>query len=175
MSVLSAVRDVLSTIYKGVAKTARGLWNAGINLAIAALTKARIPETDIRDTLTAVVPTELLPHYIEQIRSEHTGFSLEQAVLTFPNTEDITRDIVTETTLRRARDFRFIADATYFNPLTGEERTRTVSWYRDGVTSIEDSAQEWAAEQEMYPDESGFVITRVQVFRIYHNSASPWK
>jgi len=81
--------------------------------------------------------------------NEFRGFLKKQFLFIGFDTSLIpTRDMMVETRLRRATNYRVFGEANIYNPWTGESETRTISMYSDVMYSLDEFDEMYRTELE---------------------------
>jgi len=106
---------------------------------------------------------------LSDVREFMGRFVKESAVQRVARDAIVPRSAMTETDLRRLRNYRVWGDAEYYNPLTGRTDKQLISFYDDELRTEEDWEDEFRQQKEEAEYKSGIEFVSFNMRYVEHN------
>ena len=106
---------------------------------------------------------------LSDVREYEGRFVKESSVRRVARDQIIPRSAMTETDLRRLRNYRVWGDAEYYNPLTGRTDKQLISFYDDELRTEEDWEDEFRQQKEEAEYKSGIEFVSFNMRYVEHN------
>lgn len=100
-------------------------------------------------------------------------YSMREQTMSWPNDQEPKTSIMSEVELRRLRNYRVFAEASYLDPDTGEAEEKVVSWYTNESGTMEELADQYRTNVILYEYKPGKILDKLDIVHIQHNKG--WK
>lgn len=100
-------------------------------------------------------------------------YTMREQTINWPRDQKPKTTIMSEVELRRLRNYRIFADATYFDPDSRGIEEKVVSWYTTESGTMEELEDQYRTAVILYEYKPGKILTDLKITHIQHNKG--WK